>query len=256
MVAVKMKNGRRFLGLVSRDKAFHELVFTGAHHGQAAYELDQVFMLRYVDGLDGDLELNWNQVSKLEVRDILDSAGVRAMEEAFAGMRLARETHTIEPEEPAEPPVAEPAPANPEDPAAKDAKDGEKPSTEEMPLLTEFSPRAGWSPERKKQIEWRRTVVGTFPDAREQRFLDVYDQWLPLYEQWQKETAEQAEKDAAKQKEEARGAKRGDAKEPSAKEPAKDAKDPPKESPKGGEKSGEKAAPPPDSNGKQEGGHS
>jgi hypothetical protein len=184
-IALRMQNGRRFLGLVSRDKAFHKLVFAGAHHGEAAYKRHDRFVLRFVDGLDGDLELAWNQVAKLEVREVLDSAGVRAMEDAYAGMRLARSVQTEDPADPAATPPAEggdpaAAPADPAEPKKEGAG-------EEIPILTEFAPTGGWTPERKKQIEWRRTVVGTFPDAREQRFLDHYDEWLPFYETWQRE---------------------------------------------------------------------
>jgi len=234
-VSLRMKTGRRFVGIVSRDKKFHELVHAGAHHSAPAYKRADRFMLRFVDGLDGDVELSWNQIAKLEVRDVLDSAGLRAMEDDYAGMRLVRQEHQRESEAvPDEATAGEgdptagagesqadgkvegeakgrKTPADGEkDPVTKDdAKDGEPKTAdakkdepkegdekEDIPLITDFSPRAGWTPERKKQIEWRRTVVGIFPDAREERFLEVYSEWEPLYEEWMKAEVERQEEEA------------------------------------------------------------
>lgn len=193
-VSLKMKSGRRFAGIVGRDKRFHESVHAGAHHSAPIYATSERFTLRWVDGLDGDIELCWNQVEKLDVREILDSGGLRAMENRYAVSRIARRQQA-EAEAVAEAAGdrAEPA-ADGGEPAAKDgtpaaeAGDVKSPRADVAPprlsLLTEFAPEQGWSPERKKQIEWRRTVVGSFPDEREARFLEVFDQWEPLFADW------------------------------------------------------------------------
>ncbi len=181
-VSARMKSGRRFAGVVCRDNAFHAIVHAGQHHTQTPYALDQRFKLRFVDGLDGEISLRWRDVQKLEVRDILDSAGVRVMENEYASARLVRgrgvealEGPTLGDVAPPVPPIeAEGEPAAP----AKDLV------TSKLSLLDEFAPALGWTPERKRQIEWRRTVVGAFPDEREARFLAVYDQWEPLFLDW------------------------------------------------------------------------
>jgi len=217
-VALRMKNGRRFVGLVSHDRAFQSLVHAGAHHGDAAYKREDRFMLRFVDGLDGDVELSWSQLARLEVREILEPASVRGIEETYAGARAAREAE----KEKALQKALDEATAPAADAETSEPKEGDAAARTPEPkqdaaisLLTEFSPEHGWTPERKKQVEWRRTVVGVFPDAAEQRFLDVYDRWLPLYEQQLKEARQrELEKEAAKSgKGEARGsrAKKGDA---------------------------------------------
>ncbi len=200
-VSLRMKSGRRFSGIVSRDAAFHDLVHAGAHHSVAPYTLDQRFKLHYVDGLDGELELRWSQVAKLEVRDILDSAGLRATESDFASARLRRRERSepIEPIEPPTPEAGEPSAA----PPAVPATDGAKPppgAARKLSLLSEFPPEQGWTPERKRQIEWRRTVIGTFPDEREQRFLDVYPQWEPLFTAFTDEEQEKAARAAEREK--------------------------------------------------------
>jgi hypothetical protein len=275
-VTLRMKNGRRFGGVVSRDKDFHELVYAGAHHYGDVYLRDERFTLKFVDGLDGDVELAWNQVARLEVREVLDSAGVRAMEEAYKSARVARITaaeqgeSTVTNDDPtaaAKDDATKPADGSPAKDAtasgdagkdAKDAKDATKPAKDEKKddkgdaakkddkgdpakkdepkkddvkkLVEEFPPSEGWNPDRKKQIEWRRTVVGVFPEPNETRFLEVYDQWLPGFEQWAAEQAKTAEGDK-KAKNEPRGAPKGDRGEhdpahekDASKEPSKDAK--------------------------------
>ncbi|MBM4016680.1 MAG: hypothetical protein FJ293_17190 [Planctomycetes bacterium] len=208
-VALRMKSGRRFTGVVGRDRDFHTLVHQGAHHGAAAYAADGRFKLRWVDGLDGEIELCWNQVEKLEVREVLDSSGFRAMEQRFTTARIVRRR---EAERPADDGSSVPAAAESTAPSATGTAptadpgaappDARSPNPQVAPpklgLLTEFPPDQGWSPDRKKQIEWRRTVVGAFPEPREVRFLEVYDRWEPLFSAWAKERDEQRAADAAK----------------------------------------------------------
>lgn len=214
-VSVRMKSGRRFGGIVCRDRAFHSIVHAGGHHSAAPYQLDGRFKLRFVDGLDGEIAMRWCDVQKLEVRDILDSAGVRAMESDYATARIVRRTNAeaaepLTPESPAGDAVAAgsdgaAAPAVGSDGSATSAApSGAKDEallTPKLSLLAEFPPAVGWTPERKRQIEWRRTVVGAFPDEREARFLAVYAEWEPLFLEWtvdeQRRTARETEQSRA-----------------------------------------------------------
>jgi hypothetical protein len=200
-VALRMKSGRRFSGVVGRDREFHALVHQGAHHSPAIYASESGFTLRYVDGLDGEIGLRWNQVEKLEVREILDSSGLRAMEQRFASARIVRrreaETESAKPA--ADPSAASsPSGADPASGAAPPVSPDPQVAPPKLSLLTEFPPDQGWSPDRKRQIEWRRTVVGSFPDERESRFLAVYDQWEPQFATWSKERELQREAEAEK----------------------------------------------------------
>ena len=183
-VVVKMPGNRRFTGVITRDRLFNDMARAGAHNTSEVYLRSDKFTLHFVDGVDGDVTLRWNQIKKLDVREVLDAAGVRTIEEEYHRLmvvkREADEAEARKAEEEAAKNGGKPA-------EGKDADGKEKKKEEEVlpPLLAEFRPDQGWSPKKKEQIEWRRTVVGTAPDKAEQRFLDVYDEWLPLYGEWQ-----------------------------------------------------------------------
>ena len=209
-VALKLKSGRRFTGVVGRDLAFHESVRLGAHHAAAIYQSPARFKLRYVDGLDGEIELTWQQIERLDVREILDSAGLRAMDQRFSASRIERRLKaaveaTAAPEvapgtEAANPPAVPSVTPPVATPVAAPVPGSGEVKPPELPLLVEFPPEQGWSPDRKKQIEWRRTVVGEFPDPRAARFLEVYDRFEPLFAAWDREQQEKREAEAAKTK--------------------------------------------------------
>jgi hypothetical protein len=183
-VVVKMPGNRRFTGVITRDRLFNDMARAGAHNTSEVYLRSDKFTLHFVDGVDGDVTLRWNQIKKLDVREVLDAAGVRTIEEEYHRLMIAKREADEEAQRQAEEEAAKSGkPADGKDGAGKE-KDKAK---EEVlpPLLAEFRPDQGWSPKKKEQIEWRRTVVGTAPDKAEQRFLEVYDEWLPLYGEWQ-----------------------------------------------------------------------
>ncbi|MSR45914.1 MAG: hypothetical protein EXS13_02405 [Planctomycetes bacterium] len=201
-VALKLKSGRRFTGVVGRDLAFHESVRAGAHHAAAIYQSPARFKLRYVDGLDGEIELTWQQIERLDVREILDSAGLRAMDQRFSASRIERrlKAAAVMPAAPEVAPGTEAANPPAAIPVVAPVPGSGEVRPPELPLLVEFPPEQGWSPDRKKQIEWRRTVVGEFPDPRAARFLEVYDRFEPLFAAWDLEQRQKREAEAAKTK--------------------------------------------------------
>jgi hypothetical protein len=210
-VSVIMPGNRRFTGVVTRDKLFSDLVRMNAHNTQDVYRRHENFTLRFVDGVDGDVTLRWDQIQKLDVRAILDAAGLRTIEEDYHRLMIVKKEQQ----------EAEQARQEAEEAKQRklreDAKPGEdekkeKEKVEELPpLLAEFRPDEGWSTQRKEQIEWRRTVVGTGPDKAEQRFLEIYPQWLEAFNAWK---AARANKPAEGEKgdPQADDAKKGDAK--------------------------------------------
>jgi len=212
-VVVKMPGNRRFTGVITRDRLFNDMARAGAHNTSEVYLRGDKFTLHFVDGVDGDVTLRWNQIKKLDVREILDAAGVRTIEEEYHRlMILKREADEAEQRKAEEEAATGGKPAD----GGKDEAGKEKAKAEVLPpLLAEFRPDQGWLPKKKEQIEWRRTVVGTAPDKAEQRFLEVYDEWLPLYGEWQLSHAPESP-----------GAKDGD-------------KETPKEDPKGDSAKGE-----------------
>ncbi len=90
--------------------------------------------------------------------------------------------------------------------AAKKAPDGEKPADGEAApvedeaakaIFERYHPSKGWTPGRKRVIEWRRWTVGAFPTADEKAWLDNYDAWKKAYDKWLK-TVSSEEGDKAK----------------------------------------------------------
>lgn len=221
-VSVTMPGNRRFVGVVTRDKLFNDLIRQNAHNTQDVYHRTENFTLRFVDGVDGDVTLRWNQIVKLDVRAILDSAGLRTIEENYHRLMILKkaqeEADRAKQEE-------EEKKAGEQGDGEKTAKDGkgeksEKKAKEEElpPLLAEFRPDEGWSPKRKEEIEWRRSILGTAPSAEEQRFLQVYTTWFETFNAWQ---ADKAAKAAEKNKDEKDEPAKDDAKKGDAKKDAK-----------------------------------
>jgi hypothetical protein len=217
-VAVTMPGNRRFTGVITRDKLFNDLVRQNAHNTQDVYRRSEAFTLRFVDGVDGDVTLRWNQIVKLDVRAILDSAGVRTIEENYHRlMILKKEQEEAEKARQAaeEEKAKEKAQGEGDKPADGDKADPKR-DEELPPLLAEFRPDAGWSEKKKLDIEWRRTIVGTAPDKEEARFLEVYPQWLEALKAWQAAKAAKPD-DAKKGDAKSDDAKKTDAKKDDAK---------------------------------------
>jgi len=90
---------------------------------------------------------------------------------------------------------------------SKEAKKVEKGSEIELgdksleKLLKKFHPGDGWTPGRKRVIEWRKWTLGLYPNEKEKEFLASYDEWKKAYDKWMSEYAEkEKEKDAGKEK--------------------------------------------------------
>jgi len=88
-----------------------------------------------------------------------------------------------------------------------DAKPGEKPkseggsgadSQELEKLFQQFHPSKGWTPGRKKVIEWRKWTLGIFPTDEEKEFLARYGEWKKAYDKWMSEYAEEGSENGAK----------------------------------------------------------
>lgn len=51
-------------------------------------------------------------------------------------------------------------------------------------LFDRFHPTKGWTPGRKRVIEWRQWSVGAFPTAEEKDWLNNFSQWKKAYDKW------------------------------------------------------------------------
>lgn len=73
------------------------------------------------------------------------------------------------------------AEADPEKEAEAKAKEAQEREAaaraERAALLKEFPPAEGWGPERVKEIETRKIVLGVFPSKQESRFLELFALW-------------------------------------------------------------------------------
>ena len=61
-------------------------------------------------------------------------------------------------------------------------------------LLRKFPPQAGWTPEKKDQLENRGVVIGAFPSPIEKEWLDNYDKWRQAYDHWLAQNPDKAPK--------------------------------------------------------------
>jgi len=194
-VALKTKGGRKFTGIVIHDSSFHRHVHVGAHHEAEVYFSPEEFTLRFVDDLDGEVRLAWNKVASLEVREILGPAAIKKVEERRDEDRAARlqasrrrvELRRQRQKEEAGrigPPVQTPPSTDPpkvrEEVAEATAPEGDR----RPALLTTFRPEDGWGLPKKEKLEWRRTVLGLFPNEKEQAFLDRFDDWEEALASW------------------------------------------------------------------------
>lgn len=65
-------------------------------------------------------------------------------------------------------------------------------------LFQRFHPSKGWTPGRKKVIEWRKWTLGIFPTDEEKEFLARYGDWKKAYDKWMSEYAEEGSGNGAK----------------------------------------------------------
>jgi len=65
-------------------------------------------------------------------------------------------------------------------------------------LFQKFHPSKGWTPGRKKVIEWRKWTLGVFPTDEEKEFLAHYSEWKKAYDKWMSEYAEEGSGKGAK----------------------------------------------------------
>jgi len=70
--------------------------------------------------------------------------------------------------------------------APKDQKNEEKlvGDQELADLFKRFHPSKGWTPGRKRIIEWRKWSLGIFPNEEEKEFLARFQSWKKAYDKW------------------------------------------------------------------------
>jgi len=184
-VRVKLKNGAKLTGVVKNGRLVEreegiDFVETDRQSPDAGIRL------YYFDETTSFVFLRWADIAQHKVVLRLTDEEVRAIEKEFADRERKRQelrsqlaTPTALPggragdgDKPGDPPP----PGKPPDKAG--AKPDDKPA---MPaagaLLTEFPPSEGWGEDKVKQIQQRKIAVGAYPNAKEKRFLEVYEEW-------------------------------------------------------------------------------
>lgn len=199
-VLVRLKNGNRLRGVV-REGRFHErldgtrFVVVGAEDPMAGLRL------WYTGGPGSFAFLPYADIQEVKVQEQITALQLRQLE--LAQERLRQQQQQGDAEQPPEaggqpvPPdapgaAAEPAPAQPaetepakvrgdakaETDVTAEAKEQQQKEQQRMyALLQEYPPSEGWGEARKGELERRFVVVGARPNAREQRFLDIYADW-------------------------------------------------------------------------------
>jgi hypothetical protein len=187
-VRVRLKNGAKLNGVVKNGRLIER------EAGIDFVETDRLspdagIRLYYFDETTSFVFLRWADIATHKVLVKLTDEEVRAIEREFAERERKREE--LRKQLAASRASAATTPPDGEGKnEAKPHKPGSNPGGEAepaaTPLLTEFPPSEGWGEAKVKEIEQRKVVVGVYPNAKEKRFLAVF-------EEWKKQAATQAE---------------------------------------------------------------
>ena len=66
-----------------------------------------------------------------------------------------------------------------------------------LAIIKEFPPEDGWGEDKLQEINLKRIAIGSFPDKKSRRFIEVWEDWQKGYEVWKAEQ-EKKKKDEEK----------------------------------------------------------
>jgi hypothetical protein len=163
-VLVRLKAGRGFTGIVSRDEQFARHISSGDHLEADLYSSNDSFLLRYVDGLDGHIRLYWYQIDHLLVREVFGAKDMIEMQRSRQVSRLRRRMPSVE-----------------GTPEASETAEGQAAGPT---LLQRFAPDQGWGTQRADLIRWRAEALDIEPEREEAEFLANLDAWSKELSAW------------------------------------------------------------------------
>ncbi|MCA8968397.1 MAG: hypothetical protein KDC95_01385 [Planctomycetes bacterium] len=190
-VRVRLRNGERLQGIV-KDGNFVERPSGGLEFVRAEMtQKDAGLRLWYYNRTDGYIFLPYTMIETYKVLKRLTDNEIKVIhDEIKEAERLARaagdernklladKADAMKHGENAAEKVGELA----AEIAAKKKKAEE--DAAKLALIEEFPPDEGWGEERINQINIRRLTVRVFPNAKERRFIEVFDEWKKGRDLW------------------------------------------------------------------------
>ncbi|MCB9883030.1 MAG: hypothetical protein H6832_15885 [Planctomycetes bacterium] len=190
-VRVRLRNGERLQGIV-KDGNFVERPSGGLEFVRAEMtQKDAGLRLWYYNRTDGYIFLPYTMIETYKVLKRLTDSEIKVIhDEIREAERLARaagdernkqlagKADAMKQGENAAEKVGELA----AEIAAKKKKAEE--DAAKLALIEEFPPDEGWGEERINQINIRRLTVRVFPNAKERRFIEVFDEWKKGRDLW------------------------------------------------------------------------
>lgn len=169
-VRVKLNNGAKLNGVVKNGRLVEReegIDFVETDRKSA----DAGIRLYYFDETTSFVFLRWADIATHKVVMRLTDDEVRAIEKDFAERERKRQElqRQLAAQVKAE---KKPGPGEKGDEKADGPADPPAP-----PLLTEFPKAEGWGEAKLKEIERRKVVLGVYPNAKEKRFIEVFDEW-------------------------------------------------------------------------------
>ncbi len=205
-VRVRLRNGERLQGIV-KDGNFVERPSGGLEFVRAEMtQEDAGLRLWYYNRTDGYIFLPYTMIETYKVLKRLTDTDIKVIHDEIKeaeklanaeaekrGKQLAEKSNALKQGEAA----ADKAGELSADLAAKKKRAEEDAAA--LALIDEFPPDEGWGEERINQINIRRLTVRVFPNEKERRFIELFEQWKKGRDVWlAKKSKELGEKHDAK----------------------------------------------------------
>ena len=195
-VKVKLRNGNKLTGVVRNGRfveRYRKLDFETADKGAAGAGI----RVWYYDNTTSYIFLPFEEIATYKIGKRLTNVQVAEIEkriaksEAEARARHAqalagRQRGKSNARQRAEQRQSEAA----ERESAAAAKKREAEDQRLLKLVVEYPPEEGWGPDRLRDIQIRKMTVGSFPDERSKRFIEIFDDWQKGYALRQKRERE------------------------------------------------------------------
>lgn len=199
-VRVKLRNGERLQGIVKNGN-FVERPSGGLEFVRAEMtQKDAGLRLWYYNRTDGYIFLPYKMIETYKVLKRLTDVEIKIIRDEIVESEVAKKAAATKRRKQLE----DKAKAYKEglktneklDELAKGIEAKKKQAEAEAALLAlieEFPPDEGWGEERINQINIRRLTIKVFPNAKERRFIEVFEQWKQGRDLWIAKKAKDAE---------------------------------------------------------------
>lgn len=190
-VRVKLRNGERLNGIVKNGR-FVERPSGGLEFSRAEMtQKDAGLRLWYYNNADGYMFLPYKWIKTYKVlqrltdveikviRDEIKDKERSAKEQAFKRLEKLKDKAAAMKEEGA---ATEKLDALANSLAKKKAEEAE--NARLLALVEEYPPAEGWGEDRINQINVRRLTINVFPNAKERRFIDIFEDWKKGRDIW------------------------------------------------------------------------